>query len=79
MTYVKELANDALLSGFVKQTMHREVLPTLDDAQVFFDATWERFLNPFLNHKMADITLNSCSKIGARLMPTIYDNLRCQA
>ncbi len=35
----------------------------------------ERFENPFLNHKLLDISLNSVSKWRARDLPTVCDTI----
>ena len=39
----------------------------------FAEQTLERFANPFLQHKLADIALNHEAKLKTRLVPTIED------
>ena len=35
--------------------------------------TKKRFLNPYLRHRLLDISLNSCAKVRARFLPSLLD------
>lgn len=39
----------------------------------FANDTIERFKNPFIHHRLSDITLNSVSKFKVRVLPSIKD------
>ena len=57
-------------------------LPFVVAAAFYFIANYvvafvmERFENPFLNHKLLDISLNSVSKWRARDLPTVRETVR---
>ena len=66
---------DALISGFMKQAIHEEIIPTLtlpkQELEAFAEAVVERFSNPFIKHPLLSISLNSVSKFKARILPSI--------
>lgn len=74
---VKECMDDPVLSAFVERVIVDEVLPTIDgDRDALGDyvaTTLDRFRNPWLDHRLSAIALNSCAKVGVRLLPTIAD------
>ena len=41
----------------------------------YVDATFERFRNPWLDHRLESIALNSAAKVAVRLLPSIADHL----
>ena len=57
--------------------LYDEVIPTLPldkkDLEDFARAVQDRFNNPFVNHELMSISLNSTSKWRARNMPTFLD------
>ena len=59
---------------FMKETIFKEVIPTLslekEDCEAFANAVVERFYNPFIKHALLAISLNSVSKWRARCMPS---------
>jgi tagaturonate reductase len=71
---VREAVNDPELAAWLHKLLHDEIVPTVegrvDSARRFADQTVERFKNPFLDHKFADIALHHADKIGVRLIPT---------
>jgi len=73
-TVVRDAVNDPELGAWLARLLAEEIVPTLegrvDSAQRFAAQTLERFRNPFLDHKFADIALHHASKIAARLAPT---------
>ncbi|MCY2966212.1 MAG: altronate dehydrogenase [Planctomycetota bacterium] len=52
-----------------------EIVPTIahrvEDAALFADQVFERFANPFLAHRLADIANNHEAKVAVRLRPTV--------
>ena len=73
---VRDMMNDEILSkyiniglGEIKQTID---LPQ-DELDSFASAVLERFNNPFIDHKLLDISLNSVSKFKARCLDTLLD------
>ena len=72
---VLDAMNDPLVAGFMHDTLHAEVIPTLtlpkDDLLSFADAVTQRFRNPFIKHALLSICLNSVSKWRARCMPSL--------
>lgn len=66
------------LSVFLQEMMREELLPTLlplglkqDDLEAYIADVTDRFLNPFLHHRLSSIRLNAISKCKARLLPPI--------
>ncbi|MFC4307277.1 tagaturonate reductase [Cohnella boryungensis] len=59
----------------VRTTAREEIIPSLPYAQeemnAYADTVFERYLNPFVRHKLADIAMNSLSKFKTRLLPTL--------
>ncbi len=72
---VLDAMNDPLVAGFMHDTLHEEVIPTLslprEDLLSFADAVTQRFRNPFIRHALLSICLNSVSKWRARCMPSL--------
>ncbi len=68
---------DAKLSKFLQDTLTEEIVPFVSDdiaaTTVFADSITERFLNPYLNHLWASISLNTISKWRARDLPSFKD------
>jgi len=59
---------------WLRALLYEEIVPTIayrvDDAALFADQTFDRFRNPFLTHKLADIAKNHEAKVQVRLRPT---------
>jgi tagaturonate reductase len=68
------------LSAFVEETLKDEIIPYVSSdvaaTTVFANSVKDRFLNPFLNHMLTDIALNSISKWKARILPSFRDYYR---
>ncbi|HEY3409379.1 MAG TPA: tagaturonate reductase [Propionicimonas sp.] len=77
---VGEAFADADLRRYLTTLISDEVLPTIegDPATLrrFAAAILERFDNPYLKHRLADINLNSVSKWKARNLPVVLDRWR---
>lgn len=71
---VKQSMDDPTIRKYMEETLSDEVIPTLslspEDCKEFADAVSERFQNPFIKHKLLDISLNSVSKWEARCLPS---------
>ncbi len=71
---VKQSMDDPTIRKYMEETLFNEVIPTLslpeDECKTFANAVIERFQNPFVKHKLLDISLNSVSKWEARCLPS---------
>ena len=74
--------HDEVMKGFMNKMLYDEVIPTLpldkDDLLKFASAVSDRFNNPFVNHELMSISLNSTSKWKARNMPSFLEYVREQ-
>lgn len=68
---------DEKLSAFVDRTLKEEIIPFVSDdvaaTTAFAESVKERFRNPYLNHLLTSISLNSISKWRARVLPSFAD------
>ena len=71
---VRDCMHDADVKGFMNKMLNEEIIPTLPldrkDLDEFAAAVEDRFNNPFVNHELMSISLNSTSKWKARNMPS---------
>ncbi len=71
---VRDCMHDDVIKGFMNKMLYDEVIPTLpldkNDLKQFAAAVEDRFNNPFVNHELLSISLNSTSKWKARVMPS---------
>ncbi|MCI5483798.1 MAG: tagaturonate reductase, partial [Clostridiales bacterium] len=74
---VRDCMFDDAVRGFMNKMLYDEVIPTLpldkDDLMNFAAAVQDRFNNPFVNHELLSISLNSTSKWRARNMPSFLE------
>ncbi len=74
---VRDCMNDATVSGFMNKMLLDEIVPILpldqEDCKNFAAAVQDRFNNPFVNHELMSISLNSTSKWRARNMPSFLE------
>ena len=74
---VYDVMKDKDLSTFVDNSLKYDIVPFVsDDIKMtikFAEETKERFLNPYLNHQLTSIALNSVSKWKARVLPSFKD------
>ena len=77
---VRDCMHDDTVLGYMNRMLYEEVIPTLPldrkDLEDFARAVQDRFNNPFVNHELMSISLNSTSKWRARNMPTFLDYVR---
>ncbi len=68
---------DEKLSAFVENTLTSEIIPFVSSdvkaTTAFASSVKDRFMNPFLNHQLVSISLNSISKWRARVLPSFKD------
>ena len=71
---VRDCMHDETVKGFMNKMLNEEIIPTLPldkkDLMEFAAAVEDRFNNPFVNHELMSISLNSTSKWKARNMPS---------
>ncbi|CAI6077201.1 tagaturonate reductase [Cohnella sp. JJ-181] len=75
VTYVREAMEHARFGPFVREAVEQEIIPAVGlppEALLTYAATvYERFMNPFIDHRLSDIAMNSLSKFKTRLLPTL--------
>ncbi len=74
---VRDCMGDATILGYMNQMLLDEIVPILpldkEDCKKFAAAVQDRFNNPFINHELMSISLNSASKWRARNMPSFLE------
>ncbi len=74
---VRDCMKDDVIRGFMNKTIYEEIIPTLDlpreDLTDFAAAVSERFANPYIDHALLAISLNSTAKWKARVMPSLLE------
>lgn len=74
---VRDCMHNEHIKGFMNKMLHEEVIPTLpldkNDLENFAAAVEDRFNNPFVDHELMSISLNSTSKWKARNMPSFLE------
>ena len=74
---VRDCMHNDTIRGFMNKMLHEEIIPTLPldkkDLEDFASAVEDRFNNPFVNHELMSISLNSTSKWRARNMPSFLE------
>ena len=74
---VRDCMYDDAVLGYMNKMLFNEILPILplarEDVESFAAAVQDRFKNPFINHELMSISLNSTSKWRARNMPSFME------
>ena len=74
---VRDMINYGTFNKFYDYLMEREIIPTIDmderELLDFAESVKDRFKNPFIDHRLQDIMLNSLSKYKARCLPSLKD------
>ena len=72
---VREAVEHPNVGAWLRQLMLEEMVPTVEDqvedAEGFAGKVLERFANPFLEHRLADIALHHETKVRVRLVSTM--------
>lgn len=75
---VREVMNDEVTYALMEKIVFNEIVPTVklptEEAVQFANSVFERFDNPFVDHSVLSISLNSVSKWKARILPTFRDD-----
>lgn len=70
---VRDACQHEVIGKFVRRVMYEELLPTLNlpeyELRRFADDVLERFCNPFVDHQLTSIMLNSFPKFQTRDLP----------
>ena len=79
---VRDCMHDDTVLGFMNKMLYEEVVPVLPldkgDLLRFASAVQDRFNNPFINHELLSICLNSTSKWRARNMPSFLEYIEAK-
>ncbi len=71
---VRDAVNDAKLGAWLVNLFETEVVPVLEgrveQGSAFAREVLDRFRNPFLDHKLADIAMHHDQKVQVRLVPS---------
>lgn len=74
---VRDCMDDDVIRSFMNKTIYDEIIPTLslpkDELMTFAASVTERFKNPFIDHALLSISLNSTSKWKARVLPSLKE------
>ena len=74
---VRDAVLDPEIGSWLKRLLFDEIAPTMEgrteDPRGFAEEVLQRFANPFLDHRLADIALHHDVKIKTRLIPTYED------
>lgn len=73
---VGEAMNDEVTYAFLNKCVKEEILPTIgenEESIAFANAVFDRFKNPYIQHKWRSIALNSVSKFAVRDLPTLLE------
>ncbi len=78
-TLVREAMEDLGLTAHMRAMLEEEVLPTIpgsaEESRAFLSQVLERFRNPYLDHKILSIAMNSTAKWRARILPSLQDSV----
>ncbi|MGM0983262.1 MAG: mannitol dehydrogenase [Pseudomonadota bacterium] len=83
LSYVREAMQEPSLREPLESMLRDEVLPVLErelpglQLEEYIETTLERFSNPFLNHRLADIAQHHQEKLRRRLAP-VHEMARAQ-
>ena len=76
---VRDCMHDEVMGKFIRQVVMDEIVPQvplpLDEVKAFAASVFERFENPFIDHALLSISLNSVSKWKARVLPSFKDHV----
>lgn len=75
---VRDCMGDDCIRGYMKTALYDEIIPVLkglDEKELkeFTEAVFDRFANPFIDHELLSIALNSTAKWKARVMPSLLE------
>ncbi|WP_077214957.1 tagaturonate reductase [Bacillus dakarensis] len=73
---VREGIEDSLIYSFINEALTVEIAEVLGEKEKaksaqYIKDVYDRFLNPYLHHKLLDISLNSYAKFQTRVLPSL--------
>ena len=72
---VGDCMNDPKMRSFICSCIFEEIIPTLNlpkqELTQYAESVLLRFENPYIHHKLSDISLNTVSKFKVRVLPSI--------
>ena len=77
---VRESLEDEVVGKFLKDALFNNICPTLDlpdeELSQFSADVLDRFRNPYLQHELMSISLNSISKYKTRVLPSVLEFIK---
>ena len=78
---VRDCMKDTVIRKFTDRLIFEEIIPSIttlphDELCAFAASVADRFENPYIDHRLLDIALNSVSKWRARVMPSLLGYLQ---
>jgi len=76
--YVRQAIADPALASFVDRMVAEEIAPALATLPTltYWRTVHERFANPMLDHRLAQIAEDGSAKLAQRVLPVLIDNAR---
>lgn len=75
LQYVGETIDHPEWGRFAREAVEREIIPAVPlpeaELKAYADTVYERFRNPYIRHRLADIAMNGISKFRTRLLPSL--------
>lgn len=73
--HVREALEDPDFGGAIRSMLEEEIIPSIPlpaaELQAYARELYERFRNPYIEHRLSDIAMNSTSKFRVRLLPSL--------
>lgn len=77
---VRDCMQNDQMGAFIRQAVRKEIAPLVslpaEEVLSFADSVFERFENPYIDHALLAISLNSVSKWRARVLPSVQDYVK---
>ncbi len=75
---VRDCMQDERMGQFIRRVVMDEIVPLVplprDEVEAFAQSVFERFENPFIDHSLLSISLNSVSKWKTRVLSTFMEH-----
>lgn len=80
LNIVRDSMKNKLIRAFFDAAAQQEIIPTIPlprySCLSYMESVAERFVNPYIDHQLLSITLNTTSKWRARILPTVLDYVK---
>lgn len=77
---VRECIDDENMNSFIRKCIYDEIILTLDmpkkELEEYAENVLKRFANPYINHYLSSIALNSVSKFKVRVLPSVKEYIK---